>query len=145
MQNAGCLAALSRAASIRGFDTMTSRFRTFSLPVLAALAIGAGPAAAAPIDGIWYAECEGDLAGDKTIIGDGRILAYNTDCRILKITRIGGEGQVWRTINSCVEDDETWIEEVLFGLESDVDGKILHLVEVGMDEGYVLTYVKCDE
>jgi hypothetical protein len=98
-----------------------------------------------PFDGTWFAECEGDLANDKTVIGDGRIRAYEIDCEILEVTRIGGEGQVWRTRNSCVEGEEKWTEEVLFGIESDVDGKVLHLVEVGMDEGYVLTYVKCDD
>lgn len=124
---------------------MKSSFKYRCLPALVALTLGAGAATAEPFDGTWYAECEGDLAGDKTIIGDGRIRAYDTSCEILKMTRIGGEGQVWRTINSCREKEETWVEEVLFGLETDVDGKILHLVEVGLDDGYVLTYVKCDD
>lgn len=113
---------------------------------LSAVLLATAPALADnPFDGIWFAECEGDLAGDETVIGDGRIVAYGIECEILDVERIGGEGQVWRTINSCSEDEETWTEEVLFGLETDVDGKILHLVEVGMDDGYVLTYVTCED
>ena len=33
---------------------------------------------------------------------------------------------------------------MIFGLEVDIDGKVVHLVEIGMDEGYVVTYVPCD-
>ena len=32
---------------------------------------------------------------------------------------------------------------MIFGLEVDIDGKVKHLVEIGMIDGYVVTYVTC--
>ncbi|MCB1487982.1 MAG: hypothetical protein KDJ88_11065 [Bauldia sp.] len=110
------------------------------------LVAGAGPAlAATPIDGTWYFECNPDIpdAENTTVIGDDKIVSGTLVCDIMNINRIGGEGQVWRLSNSCVEQDERWIEDVIFGLEVDIDGKVLHLVEVGMNEGYVVTYLTC--
>ena len=105
-----------------------------------------GPAIAqGPFDGDWYWQCEGTPEErGLTVVGDGKIVVDNIDCTILDIERIGGEGQVWRTRNACTEGDEEWVEEVLFGIERDVDGTVIQLVEVGMDDGYVLSYRTCD-
>ncbi len=113
---------------------------------LVLLVAGAGPSlAATPIDGTWYFECNPDIpdVDNTTVIGDGRIVSGGLACDILEITRIGGEGQAWRLRDACVEEDERWIEDVIFGLEVDIDGKVKHLVEIGMIDGYVVTYVTC--
>ncbi|MEP0324865.1 hypothetical protein [Bauldia litoralis] len=115
---------------------------------LACLAAIATPAlGATPLDGAWYFECGADIpdTDNKTVIADDRIVTGDVICDIKEVKRIGGEGQVWRLTNSCIEKGEAWIEDVIFGFEVDYDGKVLRLVEIGMDDGYALTYLACKD
>lgn len=109
------------------------------------LAVAPATAAEGPFDGDWYWICDGpeEFRG-KTVISDGKILVDQIDCTILQIEKVGGEGQVWKTRNSCIEDGETWVEEVIFGMEQDVDGNVVQLIEISMTDGYVLSYRRCD-
>ena len=103
------------------------------------------PAAAGPLDGHWYWKCDGpDDERGLTVIANGKIVVDQMECAILQIEKVGGEGQVWKTRNTCIEGDEAWVEDVIFGFERDIDGNVIQLVEIGMNDGYVLSYRQCN-
>jgi len=117
----------------------------FSAPAALLLFASSPALAAQPFDGEWYLEC-GAQTGDMvpTVIEDGTIERYESECEITDTAPIGSRDQAWRVTASCEGEGEKWIEHMILGLDLDVDQKPRQLIAIDMDQGFVLTYRKCD-
>lgn len=118
------------------------RFFASGLLVLVASA----PALAAqPFDGEWYLEC-GAQTGDMvpTVIENGTIERYESECEITGTAPIGSRDQAWRVTASCEGEGEKWIEHMILGLDLDADQKPRQLIAIDMDQGFVVAYQNCD-
>ena len=110
------------------------------------LLVASSPALAAqPFDGEWYLEC-GVQTGDMvpTVIEDGTIERYKSECEITDTAPIGSSDQAWRVTASCEGEGEKWIEHMILGLDLDANKEPRQLIAIDMDKGFVLAYQKCE-
>jgi len=113
---------------------------------VALLLMTAAPAIAAePFEGSWAYDCSipaGDLV--PTVIKDGRIIYYESECDIGSVTPIGSAGQAWTVTASCAGEGETWERDMMLATELDNNGEPVQLIEVDLDDGYVVARRRCD-
>ncbi|SDB43939.1 hypothetical protein [Bauldia litoralis] len=116
------------------------------LSSVALLALTSAPALAEfPFEGEWAYDCEiaaGDLV--PTVIADGRVLYYESECSIDNVAAIGAGDQAWNLKLSCAGEGDEWQRNVLFAVELGNEGEPLQLIEVDLDDGYVLARDRCD-
>ncbi|MCB1497447.1 MAG: hypothetical protein KDJ86_16830 [Bauldia sp.] len=113
---------------------------------IALLVMTAAPAFAAdPFDGAWAYDCQannGDIV--PTVIKDRRIIYYESECDIGTVTPIGAADQAWTLAASCAGEGETWDRNILLAMERGDDGEPVQLIEVDLDDGYVVARRRCD-
>ena len=117
------------------------------LTTAAALVVAiASPAfAAEPYEGSWAYDCTiaaGDLV--PTVIKDGRIIYYESECDIDSVTPIGTGDQAWKVTASCQGEGETWDRNMMLAVEQGNEGEPVQLIEIDLDEGYVIANDRCD-
>lgn len=119
--------------------------KTF-LSSVAMLALTIGPVLADyPFEGSWAYDCEmaaGDLV--PTVIADGQVLYYESECSIDDVAAIGSGDQAWNLKMTCAGEGEEWTRIVLFAVERGNQGEPLQLIEVDLEAGYVLARDRCD-
>ena len=113
---------------------------------VALLLMAATPALAAePFEGSWAYDCTipaGDLV--PTVIKDGRIIYYESECDIDSVTAIGTDDQAWKVTASCQGEGETWDRNMMLAVERGNEGEPVQLIEIDLDEGYVIANDRCD-
>lgn len=124
-----------------------------TLPITAAFALflSAAAAIAGPLDGRWaydpkacdVAENSGDV-GPGSFAGD-KMTYFESECTITKISQMGkGEpASVWRVETACSGEGENWTKDSVFAIDRDADGTARQLVEIEMNEGYVVVLQAC--
>lgn len=117
--------------------------------VVAFLAIS-GAAFAGPLDGRWAMTPEDcGLApgmGDRvplTISGD-MFKAYESQCTIAGVEEIGGLDSAWRVTRTCSGEGDTWSIRSIFAIDRDATNAPRQLVEIDLDEGYVIVRQYCN-
>ena len=99
-----------------------------------------------PFDGSWAFDCEipaGDLI--PTVIKDRKITYYESECDIGTVTPIGSRDQAWTVTASCAGEGETWDRTILFAMERGNEGEPIQLIEVDLDDGYVVARKRCQD
>lgn len=109
-----------------------------------------GTAVATPFDGRWV--------WDKSICanqpGSGDVVAsvyegdtishYESLCTITKTTPIGTQESAWEVEMTCSGEGEQADLRAIFGLDRDADGNPRQLVEIDLDDGFVIVRQRCD-
>ncbi len=103
-----------------------------------------------PLDGHWAmareactnTENNGDIV--PTVIEGNAITYFESACTITDMTPIGTQESAWRVKTDCSGEGETWSQELIYAIDRDPNGKPLQLVEVDMQEGYVIVSQYCD-
>jgi len=86
---------------------------------------------------------ESDLI--PTIIANGEIQYYESQCRVETIEPIGGEnGSAWRVRMACAGEGETWTTNAIFAIDTGYDQRRRQLVEIDLDTGFVTVQQACD-
>jgi hypothetical protein len=122
--------------------------KTLHVALVAALLFPSASLAATPFDGAWYYVCLAPAEMETVrpmVIADDTILGEESACDITEVSPIGDRGESWKVTSSCAGEGERWTAHSLFALERDPsDGsRILQLVEIDMDEGWVQSYRTC--
>lgn len=112
-----------------------------------ALLVMTAPAfAAEPFEGSWAYDCSipaGDLV--PTVIKDGKIVYYESECDIGSVTPVGTAGQAWKVTASCAGEGETWDRNMMLAVEVGNEGEPVQLIEVDLDAGYVVANRRCGD
>jgi hypothetical protein len=104
-----------------------------------------------PFDGRWGFDpdaCalqpgESDLV--PTVIAHDEIQYYESHCRIETVEPIGGaESSAWRVRLSCSGEGETWTSEEIFAIDYGIDGRRRQLIEIDLEDGFVVVRQACD-
>ncbi len=106
--------------------------------------------AAGPFDGRWAFDAEicanepgsGDLI--PTVINDGKIEYYESECEILEVTQIGAQGSAWRVRTTCRGEGEVWTGESIFAIDHGNNERRRQLIEIDLAEGIVVVSQACD-
>lgn len=112
----------------------------------AALILLATPAMAEyGFEGAWAYACK-TAEGDSipTVFESRRIVYYESECAIGEVTAIGSADQAWTLNVSCAGEGETWERTILLALDGDHEGNRRQLIEVDLDDGYVIARELCD-
>ena len=112
------------------------------------LLLGTSTAMAHILDGRWafFAEACTSEFSDATFtvnIADGEILYWESGCSLGQITAIGEWGEVWRAALACSGEGETWTTDTIFGLQQGFDGEADRLVQIDLNDGFVMIAVRC--
>ncbi len=107
-------------------------------------------AAASPIDGRWTLSKDGcaiaesdDSAGPFTF-ADDKMTFFESECVLKEIAPIGDAGIAWRAKAACSGEGEEWMTDWVLGMDKDGDGKVVHLVQVDMTDGFTTVYYPCE-
>jgi hypothetical protein len=121
--------------------------RTLAVAAVALLLSGA--AVASPFDGKWTLNPKACSNADRddglATIADKKITYWESECTITKIAPIG-EGDpasVWRVETACSGEGENWTKDSVFAIDRDAEGAARQLVEIEMNEGYVVVLQAC--
>ena len=112
------------------------------------LLLGTSTAMAHMLDGRWafFAEaCTAEYT-DATFtvnIADGEIRYWESGCNLGQITTIGEWDEVWRSALTCSGEGETWTTDTIFGLQQGFDGTADRLVQIDLNDGFVMIAVRC--
>jgi hypothetical protein len=89
------------------------------------------------------AENSGDV-GPGVFAGD-KMTYFESECTITKISPIGERepASVWRVETACSGEGENWTKDSVFAIERDANGIARQLVEIEMNEGYVVVLQAC--
>jgi len=116
----------------------------------ASLTLVIAGADAAPFDGRW-AMTIGDCGvapgmSDRvplSIAGD-TFEAYEGRCVIASLEAIGAQEAAWRVTRTCSGEGETWTVSSIFAIDRDATGAPRQLVEINLDEGFVIVRQHCN-
>ena len=119
-------------------------------PMLLFLA-GAASAVERPFDGRWGFDAEactlqpGESDLVPTVIAHDEIQYYESHCRIETVEPIGGaESSAWRVRLSCSGEGETWTSEEILAIDYGIDGRRRQLIEIDLEDGFVVVRQACD-
>lgn len=121
------------------------RIAALSAMVLAA----ASPAAAASIDGVWAlnaADCATSAfePGEMVVnVADGSFDFYESSCVVDRWDAVGIQETAWYATLTCQGEGMTWSAKALFALDVPSDGGFERLIEVDLDDGYVIGRYRC--
>jgi len=115
-----------------------------------AIMVVSSVAGATPFDGRWALDRDdcrnAPGAGDRvpvTIAGN-RMDFYESVCEIGAIEAIGAQDSAWQVTRTCGGEGETWTVRSIFAMDRDLAGKPLQLIEVELDNGYVIVRQHCE-
>jgi hypothetical protein len=92
-----------------------------------------------PFDGSWSLDCamqEGDRV--PMVVKDGMVTFFESECAIETVEPIGEQNQAWTVSVSCSGEGETWTRTLLLALDPGTGGNPPQLVEVDLDDGFVV-------
>ena len=112
------------------------------------LALGATAAMAQTAEGIWALmpeDCgKGFEPGNMVVdLEEGYVAFYESDCTIESWDAIGEAGAAWQAVLNCAGEGETWTVNAIFALDMPFDGAPIRLVEIDLDDGFVIGRYGC--
>lgn len=107
-------------------------------------------AVAAPFDGRWALDSDDCRnrpgAGDRVpvTIARNRMDFYESACEISALEAIAAQGSAWRVTRTCGGEGETWTVRSIFAVDRDMAGEPRQLIEIDVDNGYVIVRQHCE-
>jgi len=116
----------------------------------AAIMVVSTAAGAAPFDGRWALagdDCRNEPGSGERVpvtIGGNKVDFYESVCEIGAIEPIGAQESAWRVTRTCRGEGETWTVRSIFAIDRDTAGSPLQLIEIDVDNGYVIVRQHCE-